>query len=820
MNAPWRIELFGGLQLFGDNGVVLSRFQTRKTGSLLGYLAYYKEKPVSREVLADLFWPENDPEAARNSLRVALNSLRRQLEPPGIPPGGVLSADRATVRLNPHAVITDSAEFERALKAERNAAPADEDAKITYLTEAVELYKGPLLSGWYEEWIDLEQTRLAEVYAGALRRLTSCLFKTRDFDRALEFAQRAVQSDPLREENHRHLMRLYASLGRPDAALKAFRDLESILRDEMNAPPSSVTRDLVKQIVALPASSTPQTTVSGGFIGEAIELPAAAVVPDLAPAAAVPVPVSGGPSAPDSVGSVPLQWTRFWGRENEVARLSDLLQPFGGEWNPARLVTLTGPGGVGKTRLAVETAAQLRQSAYAGRVWFVPLYEMPSEAEEISSPDADPAIHEARVLRAVAHVLRLPDLDAPREKMLDQIVAVLRGASQPTLLVLDDVPQTDSGLSATARLIGILREAVPGLRCLATSRQRLNLSSEREMVLEPLPVPILPFSFQAGPAEGVSAAPAHLLESLSACPSVALFVERAQTVRPDFQITPRNAYAIADLCQHLDGLPLALELAAAWSRLLTPAQMVERTMENGFALLSTERRDLPVRHRSLHTVLMDDCYHLSPELRAFLGALSVFSGGWTLDAAQAVCASDKGDAVTVLSLLDALQARSLLYAHETDHGLRFRLLQTTRFFAQSLLPISERARLTNAHADYYAGLAHTAQPLLSGSTAEKQRVLLDDEQENLRFLLRSACVASPAPLCGARFANGGVVVAVLVRTGPKRRGGLFFRSPAPPYRFCPKLFAVSAGLCPSWGRASCAQPESGGAGRHPVWGKP
>ena len=118
MNAPWRIELFGGLQLLGENHTV-SRFQTRKTGALLGYLAYHKEKPISREVLADLFWPENEPEAARNSLRVALNSLRRQLEPPGIPTGGVLTADRAFVWLSGQAVVTDTFEFDRALKAER-----------------------------------------------------------------------------------------------------------------------------------------------------------------------------------------------------------------------------------------------------------------------------------------------------------------------------------------------------------------------------------------------------------------------------------------------------------------------------------------------------------------------------------------------------------------------------------------------------------------------------------------------------------------------------------------------------------------------------
>ena len=436
----------------------------------------------------------------------------------------------------------------------------------------------------------------------------------------------------------------------------------------------------------------------------------------------------------ETEGSVPLQWTRFWGRDAELATLHNALRPQ--NRNPLRLATLTGPGGVGKTRLAIETATRLRENEYAGRVWFVCLD---------AAPYADTAEVEAQILREIAHVLRLPDIsDAPPEGIYAALLRTLRSKNTAALLVLDDVPQTESGLWACARIATRLLEAAPNLRCLVTSRQRLHAAFEREVLVLPLPIPDVFVS-----EDKVNRpAPVHLLETLAACPSVALFVERAQAVRSDFQITPRNAYALTYLCQKLDGLPLALELAAAWSRLLTPAQMVERTRENCFALLVSERRDLAPRRRSLHMLLSDACRDLSPSHRAFLVALSVFDGGFTLHAAQSVGLinhENKEPAPDALAFLDALQARSLLFARETETGLRFYLLHTTRCFVSTLTEPEAEARAEAAHAQYFADLAQAAQAHLPGSAAPEWRVRLADEQENLRGLLYAACDASASP---------------------------------------------------------------------------
>ena len=498
------------------------------------------------------------------------------------------------------------------------------------------------------------------------------------------------------------------------------------------------------------------------------------MLPSLPPVAVSPPVIAPVPSmvqgatGENAVGSLPLQWTRFWGREPEMTRLRELLWPE--TQNPVRLVTLVGPGGVGKTRLAVETAARLRAETFGGGVWFVAL-ETPEDSDSVSTADEAPqsakseSDYKAFVYAAIARVLRLRD--PYDETCLQGVIDALFGSGEPSyleplpvLLILDSSVLTETAIHAIGRVIQELLERAPSglLRCVFTSRQRLDVAFERAFAVETLPVPpkswfTEPFfeDHAVGSASGAIApptpAPAHLVDSIAAYPSVALFVERAQAVRPDFQITPRNAFSIADLCWRFDGLPLALEIAATWTRLLTPAQMVEKTRENPFVLLASERRDLTARHRALQTVLRSELQGLSPELRAFLSVLSVFEGGWTLHAAQAVldslCQTEAGlelgqAPLNALTLLDALQARSLVLSQEADRGLRFRLLQTVRAFAPLQVSSEFLGQVRRAHAQYYANLAQSAEPFLSGMNAESWRVPLDDAQENLRAALRSA----------------------------------------------------------------------------------
>jgi DNA-binding SARP family transcriptional activator/regulation of enolase protein 1 (concanavalin A-like superfamily) len=251
MDAYWRVQLMGGLRALGDSRE-LTRFRTQKTGVLLAYLAYYRRRSHPREALIDLLWPEADPGAASNSLSQALSSLRHQLEPPGVPTGAVLVANRASVRLNPEAVTTDTEEFEAALHAAASAGSHPE--RMRWLAQAVDLYRGELLAGYYENWVLEQREWLAESYFQALSQLLALLEQAGDLPHALEYARQGVLADPLREEARRDLMRLYAAVGQPGAALRQYGELERLLEQELATAPAAATCALAEEIRRLSRS--------------------------------------------------------------------------------------------------------------------------------------------------------------------------------------------------------------------------------------------------------------------------------------------------------------------------------------------------------------------------------------------------------------------------------------------------------------------------------------------------------------------------------------------------------------------------------------
>lgn len=576
MDAPWRIELLGRLRATQGDRVV-TRFRARKTGLLLAYLAYYIQRPHPREALIDLLWPEADLSPGRGNLSKELSSLRRQLEPPGVPVGAVIVADHFAVQLNPAACVTDVAQFESALQSASRAGN-DRDS-VCRLVEAVELYAGELLPGYYEEWILQERQHLAEQCLGAIHQLVSALEQAGDLESALEHARRAVRADPMREEAHFDLIRLYAAAGQPSAALRQYHELERLLRDELDETPSAATRALAEELrrdarTVVVARSAPPEVTPAGERG--------------APSPAAPVEAAPlRPSRPTP--RLPLQFTRFFGREEEIARLAETLL-----CSEARLVTLTGPGGSGKTRLTIAVADRL-QEAFREAIAFVPLADL-TDADQI--PDA--------IMKA---------LDLPRSADLDpleQVVEVLN--RHPSLLVLDNLEHL---VEEGALLVKRLLERIPTLTCLVTSRQRLSLAGEQEFVVLPLPTPRR------------SDSPERLLQYAS----VKLFVDRAQAVRADFQVTAANASAIAALCDRLEGLPLALELAAARALVLTPDQMLAR-LEERFDFLVSRQRGASSRHRTLRGAIDWSYRLLSADLRRAFARLSVFHGGWTLEAAR------------------------------------------------------------------------------------------------------------------------------------------------------------------------------------------
>ncbi|HZP81467.1 MAG TPA: tetratricopeptide repeat protein [Chthonomonadaceae bacterium] len=400
-------------------------------------------------------------------------------------------------------------------------------------------------------------------------------------------------------------------------------------------------------------------------------------------AGTVTAEVSALPETEAAPAPLPVSCTRFFGREEELARLQEWLSPHSEMSPKPRLITITGAGGTGKTRLSLEIACRL-VAVYSGSVWFVPLADL-----------RDPNLIGSSLVEALS-LPRSGNIE-PRE----QAIGFLRELGKPALLVLDNFEQL---VEEGAEIVQTLLEQIPTLTVLMTSRRLLNLSSEREFVLLPLPTP----------------QEAEPFERLSLYESVRLFVDRAQQVRPDFQMTARNAAAVAELCQKLEGVPLAIELAAARVQVLTPSQMLA-LMERRFDFLVSRKRDVSGRHQSLWAALDWSYRLLSPELQRFFARLSVFRGGWTLEAAEAVCQEPQA-----LEYLEQLREWSLILAYETDAGMRFHMLETLREYGWVQLAAEECARLRQRHLDYFVRLSQIPERGLGG------------EEDNLRACLEWA----------------------------------------------------------------------------------
>jgi predicted ATPase/DNA-binding SARP family transcriptional activator len=717
MEARWQITLLGGLRAEGARRT-LSQFRSQKTGFLLAYLAYFLQRTHPRDALVELFWPDADFPAARGSLSVSLTFLRQHLEPVGSPPGSVLITDRTSVRLSPDAVTTDVAAFEAALQAAGHAPSPHQ--QLRSLVEAVAHYRGELLPGCFEEWALLERERLAEAHLHALGRIIHLLEGEGDYPRALDYARRAVAADPFREEGHQELMRLLGAAGQPEAALRHFGELERLLRQELDETPTAATLALVDSLRPHARSPGAQSL----RLDE--ELLSSRPACTRHPAPQLPAGIEDGaePRGPCASGHLPLPLTRFFGRERERALLEKLLA------SDARLVTLMGLAGSGKTRLALEVAHRLVEG-WRGAVWFVPLADL-SEAGRI--PDA---IRQAMLLSP-----------STGEELLEQVARAL--SAQPSLLLLDNFEHL---LPVGARLIRTLLERAPSLTCLVTSRRRLDLSGERVFFLPPLPVPkpthdnefrpttsgLLPSLVVGRNSLSWVEADVPTPEELMQIPSVQLFVDRAQASRADFVLTEANTRAVAAVCRQLEGLPLAIELAAARAGVLTPEQMLVQ-LERGLGVLASRSEETAVRHRSLRAAVEWSYQMLAPALQRFFTSLSAFRGGCNLEAAEAV----SGDPLA-LDHLEELRECSLVLAEETSAPssigeerpgfaeMRYRLLETLREYGREQMGEEERAELARRHAEYFVTWAEQVREELR-QTHDEQTFgeRLEIEHDNVR----------------------------------------------------------------------------------------
>ena len=423
-------------------------------------------------------------------------------------------------------------------------------------------------------------------------------------------------------------------------------------------------------------------------------------------------PVSPQHPAPRSTvpPALPVPPTALIGREHECAALCHLLRQV-----DTRLVTVTGPGGIGKTRLSLQVVAEL-MNTFPDGVYFVDL-----------APIREPE----QIVLAVAHTLGV--VDAPGRPVRDRVRSWL--AERQVLLLLDNCEQVVAGVAA---LVAEFVRCAAGLTVLATSRLPLRIAAEQEYLVVPLALPA-PHTVPA-------------LDQLSQYAAVALFVARARAVRADFTLTAGNAPAVAAICTRLDGLPLAIELAAARVRVFSADQLLRRLASAHLSILSGGARDLPARQRTMRATIDWSYRLLAPEQQQLLAQLGVFVGGWTFAAAEAIGGVGEH---AVLEGLDVLLQHGLVRRLEREHEPRYIMLETIREYALEQLDVSSSlAAARRRHAAYVLALAETAHAQLPGRDHGVWLDRLEREHDNLRVALRWALEG------GDRAIGAGIAIAL------------------------------------------------------------
>lgn len=682
-----QIYLLGRFQLTQD-GQPYRLHGLPKTQPLLVYLLLKRGALVERDELAAALWPDVGETEARSNLRRHLHELKRILpaapdECPWIVAAG------AAVQWNPVGDWwLDVAEFEAAAL-----------APDTW-PQAAELYAGDLAPNLYDDWLFFPREQLRQRFFDLLTQLIDRMQRGGDLAAAIAYAQTALRHDPMREDVVRQVMALRFASGDRAGALQEYHRFEQQLRLELEVAPMVETSALYDSIARHMSPAGQRERF--GVVAPALHSAAVADDPAPAPVAATAV------AAPYNL---PAQLTSFIGRETELAAVRALLTS---STSTARLVTLTGLGGSGKSRLALEAGSRIRAEApdaFPGGILFVPLSNL---------------THDDQVLPALAEIAGV------RAASGHDLLASMKEYLRPRrmLLIVDNFEHVQSAAPVLRELL----EAAPGLRIVVTSRTVLRIYGEQEFPLAPLPLPETDERFEA----------------LARCGSVVLFTTRSRATRPTFALTAENATAVAEICRRLDGLPLAIELAAARSKLLSPAAMLER-LRTDLALLSDPH--LPPRHRTLQATLAWSFDLLGDAEQRLFMMLSALPGTFDLAAAEAVGC----DLADVFGAIETLVDNSLLQQIESDIVLlgegaalggdevRFRMLSLVRQHAAERLRAQPYAAAVHRRvAEYCLHLAELAEGRLRGPEQGYWLRRLEVELPNIRAALRW-CLDSADP---------------------------------------------------------------------------
>jgi len=655
------LSLLGPFQVTLDGNPVTA-FESDKVRALLAYLAVESDRPQRRGKLAGLLWPERTERSARQNLSQALFNLRhivgdRDAEPP------FLFITPQTLQFNrssDHRL--DVATFE-ALLAACEAHPHRRleacGPCADRLRQAVALYRGAFLEGFslgdspaFEEWVLLEQERLHRLTLDALCRLADRHERRGEYERTLEYAWRQVASDPWREEAHRQVMRALALSGRRNEALAQYKTCRRALKEEVGVQPEEETTTLYERIRD----------------GEGLQ-PLSTVPPHNLPASLTP----------------------FIGRKAELAKIQDRLQD-----RDCRLLTLVGPGGIGKTRLALE-AARAQVSDFEQGVFFVSLAALQSVEAIV------PTVAEALGFS-------FSEVGDPDRQLLDYL------RQKEILLVLDNFehllapplsPPPAGGRKGGASLVTDVLKATPGITILVTSRVRLSVRGEHLFPIMGMDVPE-PLPETAAEAIQYGA--------------VKLFLSCAHRAQPDLELMDDQLTDVVRICQLVQGIPLGITLAAAWVGVLSPAEIATQIGQS-LDILEADLRDVPERQRSIRAVFDHSWNLLAERERRVFRALSIFRGGFTRQAAQAI-------AGVSLQELRRLVNQSLPYRASTG---RYEVHELLRQYAMERLDAAgETDAAGDAHSAYYAAGLQQWDTELKGPRQQEALAEMDVEIENAR----------------------------------------------------------------------------------------
>jgi non-specific serine/threonine protein kinase len=650
--------LLGGFHLRYRNETV-GTINTARLQSLLAYLAVHQNSPVSRQSLAFMFWPDTSETQARANLRNLLHKLRASLPDAD----SFLSIGQHTVQWLASPSST--------LDVDQFLFFASQSTSVSELKQAILVYAGDFMPDCYEDWAQTVRENLRQTYLTSMEKLVLLLADDRNQREALEFAHILLRQEPTREETYRQLMGLYAQCGDRASVARIYNTCVTVLERELGLEPGPATRKAYEN-----------------FIHQAAQLD---------------VPVGASPVSLEErlLHNLPASLTSFIGRSQELKQINLLL-------SSQRLVTLCGPGGIGKTRLAL-AAARERIPAHRGGIVWVDLTSV-----------RDPGM----VTGAIADALQVSD--QVRSAGLEGLVNLLR--DQELLFLLDNCEH----LTGEAGTVAIaLLQACPGLRIVTTSREALNVYGETAWQVPALPVP--------APDEPIELQDlATRTQTWLANESVALFIERAASTLPTFQPDPRALQTIAAICRRLEGIPLAIEMAAARVKTLTVQQIALR-LDNTLELLRAPSNSALPRHRTMEAVMDWSHDMLTGRERELFARLSVFSGHFSLQAVEQICQGKGIREGEILELLASLVDKSLVGSLSITTEARFRLHEIARQYGRTKLAAQRsHRRWQNRHLDYFVHLAEEAEPNLRASSQLEWLGRLDLEQENLRAALHLA----------------------------------------------------------------------------------